>query len=121
MNKIDVSIVEYTGKFADGIIVLLGIMYDGEYFDACFFYTPEDIVLTISDEMEEKVGDIKKHPQYKDILLQILRKVGNFNEMWEKLEEIDFSQYIKGQIELFDENIPEILPDGSVKKIIEPD
>jgi hypothetical protein len=117
MNKIDVSVIEYIGRFEDGIMVLLGIMYDDEYFDATFYYTIEDMILTISDEMEEKVGPIIEHPQYRDILIQILKKVGTFREMWPTLKEIDFAKYVRGELEIYEENLPEILPDGSVRKL----
>lgn len=117
MNKFEISIIEYIGKFGDGILVLLGIMYGGNYYDGTFFYTAEDMVVTLSDELESIVGDITKHDSYKDILLQILRKVVPFHEIWPTLEPIDFKKYITGEIEVFGEENPEILPNGSVRKL----
>jgi len=117
MTKFDISVIEYLGRLEDGIMVLLGVMYDGSYYDATFFYTSEDMVVTVSDELEEIIGDVTRHPEYKDILLQILRKVVPFSEMWPTLNEIDFTQYIQGQVEVFGDDIAEILPKGSVRKL----
>jgi hypothetical protein len=37
--------------------------------------------------------------------------------MWPTLKEIDFAKYVRGELEIHEENLPEILPDGSVRKL----
>jgi hypothetical protein len=50
-------------------------MFEDEYFEATFFYTREDILLTPSDELETKIGtEIKNHPNYIDLLKVNLKK-----------------------------------------------
>jgi hypothetical protein len=119
MNNFDVSVIDYLGKFQNGVLVLIAITLDGQYFDATFFYTKEEIVLTISDEMEEVVGNIKEHPNYKDLLLLILKKVLPYHDIADRIDDVDFGKWIKGQIELFSDDEPEIIPDGVIKNIKE--
>jgi len=119
MNNFDVSVIDYLGKFQNGVLVLIAITLDSQYFDATFFYTKEEIVLTISDEMEEVVGNIKEHPNYKDLLLIILKKVLPYHDIADRIDDVDFGKWIKGQIELFSDDEPEIIPDGVIKNIKE--
>lgn len=117
MNDFEVSIIDYLGKFETGILVLISITYQKKYYECTFFYTAEEMVLTISDELEEVVGDIKELPEYKEILLKILKKVIPFNEMWDRLDKVDFSKWVKGVLEVFEGEEAEILPDDTVKKL----
>jgi hypothetical protein len=117
MSKFEVSIIEYLGKFENGVLVLLGITHENQYYDATFFYTKEEIVLTISDEMEEIVGDIKEHPQYKDLLLGILKKVLPYHDISERIDDVDFNKWVKGQIELYTDDQPEIISEDLIKNI----
>jgi len=119
MNNFDVSVIDYLGKFQNGVLVLIAITLDSQYFDATFFYTKEEIVLTISDEMEEVVGNIKEHPNYKDLLLIILKKVLPYHDIADRIDDVDFGKWIKGRIELFSDDEPEIIPDGVIKNIKE--
>lgn len=115
MNNFDVSVIDYLGKFENGVLVLIAITFDNQYFDATFFYTKEELVLTISDEMEEIVGDIKEHPNYKDLILLTLKKVLPYHDIADRIDDVDFGKWIKGQIELFSDDDPEIIPDGMIK------
>jgi hypothetical protein len=102
MEKIfNVSINEYLGKVENGILVLLSIVYDGSYYESTFFYNEKDIILTISDEMEGILGcDIKKHPGYTKLLKDVLGKIVPYNEIIDRIDEVNFSRWVKGSIEL---------------------
>lgn len=100
MKTFDFSIIEYLGKVEGGVLVLLGVMYNKKYYESTFFYDDKNIILTISDELEIQVGDIKKHPEYLDCLRDILRKIVPFTEMYERIDEVDFSRWVEGYIEL---------------------
>lgn len=95
----DISILEYLGTVKNGVLVLVGIMFQGEYYEGTFFYNEKDIILTISDELESKIGDIKKLKQYPDVLRSILRKVVPFNEIYERLDPVDFARWVNKVIE----------------------
>lgn len=100
MKTFDFSIIEYLGKVEGGVLVLLGVMYNKKYYESTFFYDDKNIILTISDELEIQVGDIKTHPEYLDCLRDILRKIVPFTEMYERIDEVDFSRWVEGYIEL---------------------
>lgn len=92
----EVSVIEYLGKVEDGILVLLSIIYENKYYEATFFYNEKDILLTINAELEDSVGDIKNHPQYQDLLRDIMKKVVPFSEMIDKIDSVDFGRWIEG-------------------------
>jgi hypothetical protein len=100
MKTFDFSVLEYLGKVETGVLVLLSVVYEKKYFEATFFYDDKNIVLTISDELESYVGDIKKHPEYSDILRDILRKIVPHNEMFDRIDSVDFSRWVEGYIEI---------------------
>lgn len=103
MAKFNPSIIDYLGKLDFGVLVLISIVYNQEYFEATFFYTEEQMVLTISEDLEEKIGgDIKQDPEYPELLKDILKRLIPFNEIYNRLDDIDFSKWTS-----FVEDIPE--------------
>lgn len=96
----DFSILEYLGKVEDGVLVLLGVTYNKKYYESTFFYDDKNIILTISDELESQVGDIKTHPEYFECLRDILRKVVPYSEMYDRIDPVNFSRWVEGVIEL---------------------
>ena len=94
------SVLEYLGKVDEGILVLLSVTHEKKYYESTFFYDDKSLILTISDELEEVVGDIKKHPEYFDCLRDILRRVVPFNEMYDRIDPVDFGRWVEGVIDL---------------------
>ena len=90
-----VSVLDYLGKYETGIIVLISIMYQEKYSEATFFYTDKDIVLTISEELQEMLGHpIQQDPDYPNLIKEILKRVVPFSEMYGRIDEIDFNKFI---------------------------
>jgi len=84
-----ISILKYLGKINRGVLVLLSIMYKGKYYEGTFFYTAEDILLTISKPLEEELGQkIENNPEYVDILRDILKKITPYSEIIKELKVI---------------------------------
>jgi hypothetical protein len=89
-----ISILEYIGSVEKGILVLLSVIYDSKYYEATFFYTADDILLTISSELETEIGcKITEHKDYVDILKDILKKIVPYNEMINRVDPIDFHRW----------------------------
>jgi hypothetical protein len=99
MNEFEVSVLEYLGKFELGILVLISINHKLKYHEATFYYDAENICLTISEELEFVVGDIKTHPEYGNLIKSILSKVVPYNQMYNRLDPLDVSKWIYGEIE----------------------
>ena len=103
MKKFDVSIIEYLGKVEGGILVLMGIVYENEYYESTFFYNETDILLTVSEELEQIVGDIKKHPAYATILKDILSRVVPFAEMYDRIDPVNFGRWVESLVDITSE------------------
>jgi hypothetical protein len=94
--KFHISVLEYLGKIENGILVLLSIVYNNEYYEATYFYTDEQLVLTVPEELEEVLGHkIIDDPNYVDIIKAIIKKVVPYSEMWGRLDEVDFSRWVE--------------------------
>jgi hypothetical protein len=115
MDKFDISILEYLGKVENGVLVLIAITYQESYFEATFFYNETDILLTIPENLEEITGDITKHPKYKDILKDILKKIIPFNEIYDRIDTVDFGRWVKGIIEIENPQAEEV-SESEIKK-----
>lgn len=118
MHNFDISVLDYLGKIGTGVLVLLSVMYRGNYYEATFFYTREDMLLTISHDLEERVGKITEHPNYTEILITILRKVIPYNDIHDRLDDVDFSKWIQGEMQILSDDEPEIIEEHEIKKII---
>ena len=117
MDNIEPSILEYLGKFEQGILVLISLTVGKEYYEGTFYYDQENIVLTVSEDMEAKYGDIKKNPQYQTILKKILAKVVPFKDMINRIDNVDFSKWVKGVVEVHSKEYPEILDDSQIQPL----
>jgi len=117
MDDFDLSVLEYLGKLEDGVLVIISIMYKGQYFEGTFFYTKNDFVFTISEELESLVGDVKKHPDYLELVRRLLRITVPYDEIFNNLDEVDFTKWVKGVIELEGLEVPRIIDESEIKPV----
>ena len=47
------DIIEYLGKFEDGVLTLISLNYGDEYYDATFFYKENFVTLTIDESLKK--------------------------------------------------------------------
>ncbi len=93
--EIKSSVLDYLGKFEDGIMVLIALTCDSEYYEGVFFYTAESIVLSVDERLEQKIGSkIEQWSGYPDLLRGILKNVVPYSQMVSRIDNIDFSQYL---------------------------
>lgn len=94
MDKFQISILEYLGKIEDGILVLISIVYKGEYYESTYFYTSEHIVLTVPEELENELGHkITEDEEYPNIIRSVIKKVVPYQEMFKRIDPVDFSRW----------------------------
>lgn len=92
--EIKADIIDYLGKINDGIIVLLSLSYDDDYYEATFFYKEQLIALTPDEKLEEKLGSvIEEWDGYNDLVLSIIKKLVSYDEMIKRIDDLDLSQY----------------------------
>jgi hypothetical protein len=73
---------------------LVSIIYDKKYYEGTFFYNKEDIVLTISEELESKIGHpIVDDAEYAEILKSILKRIVPYSEIYNRLDNVDFNRW----------------------------
>jgi hypothetical protein len=90
------DVIEYLGKFEDGVMVLISLNYLDVYYDATFFYKDDFVTLTV-DEILEDILDcaIESWSGYGELVIDILNKVIPYEEIITRLDELDLSEYFK--------------------------
>lgn len=109
--EIKTSILDYLGKFEDGIMVLIALTCDNEYHEGVFFYNAESIVFSVDETLEEKLGcKIEAWSGYTDLLRGILKDIVPYSQMINRIDEVDFSQYLEVKNQVSSEEAEEIDP-----------
>jgi hypothetical protein len=83
------DIIEYLGKFEDGVLALISLNYENEYYDATFFYKEDFVTLTIDEKLEEIIGEIEEWSGYNNLVLDIMKKVVPYDEIITRLDPVD--------------------------------
>jgi hypothetical protein len=91
------DIIEYLGKFEDGVLVLISLNYEDNYYDTTFYYKENFVTLTIDEDLEQVIGQIEFWPGYNNLVLDIMKKVIPYIEIITRLDEIDFSGFLEQQ------------------------
>ena len=95
MDKFQVSILEYLGKLGLGVMTLISIVYNDTYYEATYFYTSDQLVLTAPDNLEEDLGHkITEDESYQDLIRSIIRKVVPYDEIYSRIDDIDFNRWM---------------------------
>ncbi len=92
------SVLDYLGKFEGGIMVLIALTCDDEYYEGVFFYTSESIVFSADERLEQKLGcKIEDWIGYSDLLKGILKNIVPYSQMINKIDDVDFSEYLENK------------------------
>lgn len=90
------DIIDYLGKYENGVLVLLSIGYKGEFSEGTIYYSNEMLSLTVDESIEQELGmKIEFWDGYRDLLISILKKVVPYNEIINRLDEVDFTIYVE--------------------------
>jgi hypothetical protein len=90
------DILDYLGKYENGVLVLLSIGYKGEFSEGTIYYSNEMLSLNVDESIEEDLGmKIEFWDGYRDLLISILKKVVPYNEIINRLDEVDFTIYVE--------------------------
>ena len=105
--EIKADIVDYMGKYENGVLVLLSINCDGSFSEGTVFYTEDNLVLTIDQSIEDKLGPIEEWSGYKDLLESIFKKLIPCSEISTRIDDLDLDKYIEHpeEAEYIDEEI----------------
>lgn len=106
--EIKIDIVDYMGKMDGGILVLLSVNCDASFSEGTIFYTPDNLVLTVSEEVEKSIGSpIELWSGYKELVISTLKKLIPCEELLKRMDDVDFSKYLEydGETGFIDEEI----------------
>lgn len=93
--SIKADIVDYLGKYENGVLVLLSINYNDNFSEGTLYYSNEVLALTIDEEIEDELGHpIELWSGYRDLVISILKKVVPYDEIINRLDEVDFTIYV---------------------------
>jgi len=87
---ITASVIDYIGKYEGGIMVSVGLMLEGVYYDAMFYYTDKQMIINIDEEMKKIIGDIENHKDYYTLMEFMINSVTTYEDMIETLSEMDY-------------------------------
>lgn len=81
-NRMTIDIIDYLGKHQGGILTLISLGYEGDYYEATFFYTNDVLALTPEEKLEEKLDSIIENwSGYDQLMIDIMKKVIPYNEI----------------------------------------
>lgn len=82
------NILDYLGKYQDGVLIMLSIKYDDIYYDATYFYNKDHLVLTVCEELENTLGHpISDDDGYVDLIKTIISKSVPYEEIYNRLDD----------------------------------
>ena len=92
--SIKADIMDYLGKYENGVLVLLSVNYNNKFSEVTLYYSDKMLALTVDEKIEEELGQpIELWDGYRDLLISILKKVVPYDEMINRLDDIDFANY----------------------------
>jgi hypothetical protein len=93
--EIKTDIVDYMGRYENGVLVLISLNIDNKFYEGTIFYSDKNIVLTTDETLEDVIGmNIELWDGYKDLLESILKKLIPYEEISKRLDEVDFEKYV---------------------------
>lgn len=88
------DIIEYLGKIEDGVLVILSLNHEDEYYESTFYYKNQFVTLTVDEELEEILRcDIENWDGYNKLVLDIVERLVPYSEIINTLDEIDLDYY----------------------------
>jgi hypothetical protein len=108
--EIKADIIDYMGTYEGCIMVLISLMCEGEYSEATVLYHKDELMLTVQKSVEEKLGMvIEQWEGYRDLLESIFKKLVPADEMFSRLDPVDFDEFLSLDEEIYyvDEEVDE--------------
>ena len=93
--RLRADIVDYMGKYHNGVMVLLNITMVGVgNFEGTIFYTDDNLALTVNSEIETHLGcKIEECSEYPDLVKSILNRLRPCSEVINSLKDVNFEEY----------------------------
>lgn len=86
---ITASILDYLGKFEGGILVSIGLMVEGNFYNGIFYYTSDKMIVTVDDNFTETFGDIDELDSYLPLMESIINMVDPYEKIISELKDYE--------------------------------
>lgn len=87
-NELNINVKDYLARMGPGIVVVLSIIYKTKVYEGMYWYTDEVHVLEIPREIEDEIGKIEEHSDYKNIMDHLKEVTADYKETAPKLEDM---------------------------------
>lgn len=81
------SILDYLGKYENGVLVSIGITYQDKFYESIFYYTEDKMIITIDEPLREIIGDIEFRPDYVEFMESLINMVEPYQSVINDLKE----------------------------------
>lgn len=89
-----IDILDYLGKYEEGILVLISLGYDDNYYEATFYYKKNLLALTPDDELEKVLGcQIEDWLGYNELMIDIMNKVVPYEQIINMTDDFNPEKY----------------------------
>jgi hypothetical protein len=94
MEDIKLDILDYLGKFEEGIFVVISIGYLDDWYEAIFYYKDQLLALTPDEKFEEKIGvTIEDWDRYEELMFNILKRVVPYEQIINQVGDFNPESY----------------------------
>lgn len=89
--KFKAAILDYMGKYDNGIMVKVSITVDSDYFEGIFFYNENQCLITVEEELETNYfgGPIEDWEDYVPLMQYLINHVVPWTEMINNIDPIE--------------------------------
>jgi len=88
---ISASIIDYLGKYENGIIVPLSLSIENTYHNAIFYYTDDKMIITVDDSLNKILNDdIQNTEYYIPLMESIINTVQPYDVVIKDIKDYNF-------------------------------
>jgi predicted subunit of tRNA(5-methylaminomethyl-2-thiouridylate) methyltransferase len=87
-DKIDITIKDYLGRMAHGVVATLSIIYETKVYEAAYWYDTEYNIIQLPRELIDKIGEIEKHNEYENIIKYLKEACAEYEKIAPELNDI---------------------------------
>ena len=86
---ITASILDYLGKYESGVLVSIGLMSEGTFYNGIFYYTSDKMIITVDDNFRQRFGEIEESESYLTLMESIINMVEPYEMIIDTLKDYE--------------------------------
>lgn len=82
MEGVNIDIIDYLGKYEEGVFTVISLGYEEEWYEAIFYYKEGLLALTPDERFEEKIGcPVEDWNRYEELMYNVIKKVVPYEQI----------------------------------------